>query len=61
MTSLERIRCAARRQPVDQIPVAPYMGILGANLASASARDRPSEKRSPGRVLGAVSISFELP
>ncbi|MGA2656462.1 MAG: uroporphyrinogen decarboxylase family protein [Verrucomicrobiota bacterium] len=28
MTSLDRIRCAARRQPVDRVPVAPYMGNL---------------------------------
>ena len=33
MTSLERIRCAARRQPVDRIPVAPYMGNHGAHVA----------------------------
>lgn len=30
MTSLDRIRCAARRQPVDRVPVAPYMGNLDA-------------------------------
>jgi uroporphyrinogen decarboxylase len=33
MTSLERIRCAARRQPVDRVPVAPYMGNHGARVA----------------------------
>ncbi len=33
MTSLERMRCAARRQPVDRIPVAPYMGNHGARIA----------------------------
>ena len=33
MTSLERVRCAARRQPVDRVPVAPYMGNHGARVA----------------------------
>jgi len=33
MTSLERIRCAALRQPVDRVPVAPYMGNHGARVA----------------------------
>lgn len=33
MTSLERIRCAIRRKPVDRIPVAPYMGNHGARAA----------------------------
>ncbi|MCX6902512.1 MAG: uroporphyrinogen decarboxylase family protein [Verrucomicrobia bacterium] len=33
MTSLERIRCAVRRQPVDRVPVAPYMGNHGARAA----------------------------
>ncbi|HXP63328.1 MAG TPA: uroporphyrinogen decarboxylase family protein [Dongiaceae bacterium] len=33
MTSLDRIRCAARRQPVDRVPVAPYMGNHGARVA----------------------------
>lgn len=33
MTSLERIRCAARRQPVDRVPVAPYLGNHGARVA----------------------------
>jgi uroporphyrinogen decarboxylase len=33
MTSLERIRCAARRQAVDRVPVAPYMGNHGARVA----------------------------
>ena len=33
MTSLERIRCAARRQPVDRVPVAPYVGNHGAHVA----------------------------
>lgn len=33
MTSLERIRCAARRQPVDRVPVAPYLGNHGARIA----------------------------
>lgn len=36
MTSLERIRCAARRQRVDTIPVAPYMGNHGAHIAGVS-------------------------
>ena len=33
MTSLERIRCAARRQSVDRVPVAPYLGNHGARVA----------------------------
>ena len=33
MTSLERVRSAARRQPVDRVPVAPYMGNHGARVA----------------------------
>lgn len=33
MTSLERIRCAVRRQPVDRVPVAPFMGNHGARVA----------------------------
>ena len=33
MTSLDRIRCAARRESVDRVPVAPYMGNHGARAA----------------------------
>ncbi|MGA2661324.1 MAG: uroporphyrinogen decarboxylase family protein [Verrucomicrobiota bacterium] len=33
MTSLERIRCAARRLKSDAVPVAPYMGNHGAHVA----------------------------
>jgi uroporphyrinogen decarboxylase len=33
MTSLDLIRCAARRQAVDRVPVAPYMGNHGARVA----------------------------
>jgi uroporphyrinogen decarboxylase len=33
MTSLERIRCAARRERPDVMPVAPYMGNHGARVA----------------------------
>ena len=33
MTSRERVRRAARRQPVDRVPVAPYMGNHGARVA----------------------------
>lgn len=33
MTSQERIGRAARRQPVDRVPVAPYMGNHGARIA----------------------------
>ncbi len=33
MTSLERMVCAARRRPVDRVPVAPYMGNHGARVA----------------------------
>ncbi len=33
MTPLERMRCAARRQPVDRVPVAPYLGNHGARAA----------------------------
>ena len=47
MTSLERIRCAARRQPVDRIPVAPYMGNHGAHVA----RVRIGEYCRSGRAM----------
>lgn len=47
MTSLERIRCAARRQPVDRIPVAPYMGNHGAHVAGV----RIGEYCRSGRVM----------
>lgn len=33
MTSLERMRCAARRQAADVVPVAPYLGNHGARVA----------------------------
>ncbi len=33
MNSLERIRRAVRREPVDRVPVAPYMGNHGARVA----------------------------
>ncbi len=33
MNSLERIRCAARRETPDVVPVAPYMGNHGARVA----------------------------
>lgn len=39
MTSLERICCAARRQPVDRIPVAPYLGNHGARIAGVRIGD----------------------
>ena len=39
MNGLERIRCAARRQPVDQVPVAPYMGNHGARVAGVRIGD----------------------
>ena len=39
MTSRERVLCAARRQPVDRIPVAPYMGNHGARVAGVRIGD----------------------
>jgi uroporphyrinogen decarboxylase len=33
MTSVERVRCAAQQQPVDRVPVAPYLGNHGARVA----------------------------
>jgi uroporphyrinogen decarboxylase len=39
MNSCERIRCAARRQPVDRVPVAPYMGNHGAWVAGVRIGD----------------------
>jgi len=39
MTSRERIRHAARREPVDRVPVAPYMGNHGAHAAGVRIGD----------------------
>jgi uroporphyrinogen decarboxylase len=47
MTSLERIQRAARRQPVDRVPVAPYMGNHGARVAGV----RIGEYCRSGRVM----------
>ena len=39
MTSLERILGAARRQTVDRVPVAPYLGNHGARVAGVRIGD----------------------
>jgi uroporphyrinogen decarboxylase len=55
MTSLERVRCACRREPVDQVPVGPFTGSCAADLIGVSLRRYVTD----GQVIAEAQLALQ--